>query len=254
MSQINVNKLNAFTGTGGGNFVQVDDGECIHADTLNNRVGIRKTNPTHVLDVMNDASGNGAGGTIRVDRPNNASFETAINWATNGVNQWFLGLDNDSTENLYGYRWQGAGVGNWLNVDGNTGVARFPKQPFFHATQVGQPDYGGSPFRWNTIREIRGGNWFNGTRATAPVQGTYSFWMRTLTPSDTNIHDIRYAINGVQTEAYGGGYSGNWSGHKSLVSFVMLSMNQGDYIEFIDINGGTKCCAVHNVIIGCLMF
>jgi hypothetical protein len=222
--------------------------------TNTRRVGIRKTNPTHVLDVMNDTSGNSAGGTIRVDRPNNASFETALNWATNGTNQWFLGLDNDSTENLYGYRWQGANSGYWLNVDGDTGVARFPKQPFFHATQLDQSDYTGSPFRWYSIREIRGGSWFNGTRATAPVQGTYGFWVKTLTSNDGVVHDLRYVINGVLSNTYGAGYSGNWSGHKTMSSFIMISLNQGDYIEFIDINGGYKCCGVHHSIIGCLMF
>jgi hypothetical protein len=253
MSEINVNKINPFTGSGGGTYVQIDNGESVHVDTANNRVGIRKTNPTHVLDVMNNTIGNGAGGTIRMDRPNNTSYETALNWATNGTNQWFIGLDNDSTENLYGYRWQGAAAGYWMNVDANTGAVRFPQQPFFHATQTGQSDYSGSPFRWNTIRQIRGGSWFNGVRATAPVQGTYSFWLRTLTPSDGSVHDIRYNINGTQSDAWGGGYSGNWGGHKSLVAFIMITLNQGDWIEFVDINGGTKCCSVHHVIIGCLM-
>ena len=57
----------------------------------NGLVGIGTTSPSHMLDITTSRSGNGQGSTIRINRPDNSSYENAINWATNGTSKWFLG-------------------------------------------------------------------------------------------------------------------------------------------------------------------
>ena len=86
-------------------------------------VGIGTTSPTHMLDITTNKTGNGAGSTIRINRPDNVSYENAINWATGGTNKWFLGSDNDSTENFYLYNWaRGAFEITVLSASGNVGI------------------------------------------------------------------------------------------------------------------------------------
>ena len=90
---------------------------------IGGNVGIGTSSPNHMLDILTDKTGNGAGSTIRLNRPNNASFENAINWATNGTSTWFLGSDNDSTDNFYLYNWlRGAFELTVLSGSGNVGI------------------------------------------------------------------------------------------------------------------------------------
>jgi hypothetical protein len=89
----------------------------------NGNVGIGTTVPGHMLDITTNKTGNGAGSTIRINRPDNASYENAINWATNGSSTWFLGSDNDSTDNFYLYNWRRSAFElTILSGSGNVGI------------------------------------------------------------------------------------------------------------------------------------
>jgi hypothetical protein len=89
----------------------------------NGNVGIGTTAPGHMLDITTNKTGNGAGSTIRINRPDNASYENAINWATNGSSTWFLGSDNDSTDNFYLYNWRRSAFElTILSGSGNVGI------------------------------------------------------------------------------------------------------------------------------------
>ena len=86
-------------------------------------VGIGTTSPEYMLDILTNKTGNGAGSSVRLNRPNSGSYENAINWATNGTNKWFLGNDNDSTDNFYLYNWaRGAFEITVLSSGGNVGI------------------------------------------------------------------------------------------------------------------------------------
>ena len=86
-------------------------------------VGIGTTAPTHMLDITTTRTGNGVGSTIRINRPDSGSYENAINWATGGTNKWFLGSDNDSTDNFYLYNWaRSAFEIAVLSTSGNVGI------------------------------------------------------------------------------------------------------------------------------------
>jgi len=88
-------------------------------------VGVGNTNPTHMLDITTNKTGNGAGSTIRINRLDNSSYENAINWATGGTNKWFLGSDNDSTDNFYLYNWaRSAFEITVLSTSGNVGIGK----------------------------------------------------------------------------------------------------------------------------------
>jgi hypothetical protein len=68
-------------------------------------------------------TGNGAGNTLTLNRPDNTNYENAINWQTNATNKWFFGMDNDSTDNLYLYKWDGTGSGFLMSfIDGKVRI------------------------------------------------------------------------------------------------------------------------------------
>ena len=67
-------------------------------------------------------TGNGVGNTLRLNRPNNSDYENAINWQTNGNDQWFLGLDNNSTEHLYLYSWGQGFVSTYFQDTRNVNI------------------------------------------------------------------------------------------------------------------------------------
>ena len=86
-----------------------------------------------MLDITTNKTGNGAGSTIRINRPDSGSYENAINWATNGTNFWFLGSDNDSTNNFYLYNWaRGAFEITVLSGSGNVGIGTTNPNEKFH--------------------------------------------------------------------------------------------------------------------------
>ena len=71
----------------------------------NRRVGINVDEPQYALHIKNTVTGNGTNGTIIIDRTDNVSYENALNWATAGTKKWFLGQDNNSTDDLTLYNW-----------------------------------------------------------------------------------------------------------------------------------------------------
>jgi hypothetical protein len=112
------------SGATGGVF-EVDGAAAVNAlyVSASGQVGINNTTPTHMLDITTTRTGNGAGSTIRINRPDSGSYENAINWATGGTNKWFLGSDNDSTDNFYLYNWaRGAFEIAVLSTSGNVGI------------------------------------------------------------------------------------------------------------------------------------
>ena len=134
-----------------------------------------------------------------------------------------------------------------------SGYMTLPYQPYFHANRTGHGDEGGNQFMTypNIVqRRPDSTGWFDGTYATAPVDGVYAFFMQRLTPNNGNVVDNRWRVNGGGGAAYGGGYSGNWSGHKQCQSHLCLFLNAGDTVATYNINGGTTCCSVHNIFIG----
>ena len=82
--------------------------------------GILQANKNFVVTAAN--TGNGEGNTIQMDRPNNSEYENAINWSTNNTKQWFLGQDNDTTENLYLYNWANSGFVRTIFPNGNVNI------------------------------------------------------------------------------------------------------------------------------------
>lgn len=129
-----------------------------------------------------------------------------------------------------------------------------PNNPYFVATRNGQGDEGGGGFMSFGAVLANRGSWYNtnGT-ATAPVAGLYAFFCKTLTPSDGQIVDLRWYVNGATTDDYGSGYSGNWGGHKTMVAHVLLNLNANDTVRVYNINSGTRCCGVHNTYMGWLI-
>ncbi len=130
-----------------------------------------------------------------------------------------------------------------------------PNTPYFLATRSGQADEVGTGFMtFGTVLANRG-SWYNGTTgtATAPVAGLYAFYCKTLTPADTSIVDLRWYINGATSDNYGAGYSGNWSGHKTMSGFVLFNLAANDAVRVGNINTGTRCCSVHNTFMGYLV-
>jgi hypothetical protein len=130
-----------------------------------------------------------------------------------------------------------------------------PNTPYFLATRNGQGDETGGGFMtFGTILANRG-SWYNGSTgtATAPVAGLYGFWCKTLTPSDSQIVDLRWYINGATSDNYGAGYSGNWGGHKPMIAHVLLNLNANDTVRVYNINSGTRCCGTHNTFMGWLI-
>ena len=130
-----------------------------------------------------------------------------------------------------------------------------PNTPYFLATRTGQGDETGGGFMtFGTILANRG-SWYNGSTgtATAPVAGLYGFWCKTLTPSDSQIVDLRWYINGATSDNYGAGYSGNVGGHKTMEAFAIFELNRNDTVGVYNINSGTRCCDIHNTFMGYLI-
>lgn len=127
--------------------------------------------------------------------------------------------------------------------------------PYFVATRSGLSDEGGGG--WMTFPNLlanRGGMMNGGTGfATAPAAGLYAFWCKTLTPSDGQIVDLRWGINGSINDNYGAGYSGNIGGHKTMEAFVIFALSKNDTVGVYNINSGTRCCSVHNTFMGYLI-
>ena len=124
-------------GSGVGSFI-VENGssESLRINRDGN-VGIGTTSPSHMLDITTSRSGNGQGSTIRINRPDNSSYENAINWATNGTSKWFLGSDNDSTENFYLYNWAAGAFA--LTVQGsnnNVGIGTTSPDELLHVAKT----------------------------------------------------------------------------------------------------------------------
>jgi len=129
-----------------------------------------------------------------------------------------------------------------------------PNLPYFIATRNGQGDEGGGGYMsFGNILANRG-NWYNANgTATAPEKGLYAFWCKTLTPSNGEIVDLRWYINGASTDSYGAGYSGNFSGHKTMEAFAIFALNKNDTVRVYNINSGTRCCGTHNTYMGYLI-
>lgn len=139
-----------------------------------------------------------------------------------------------------------------FEVDAN-GYTSMPYQPYFLANRSGHGDEAGNRFMTypNIVQRRPNSNgWFDGTYATAPTAGVYAFFMQRLTPNNGNVVDNRWRVNGGGGDTYGGGYSGNWSGHKQCQSHLCVFLNEGDTVATYNINGGTTCCSVHNIFIG----
>ncbi|GEM_PF-2131841 len=85
-------------------------------------VGIATSTPQTKLHIYNSTTGNSNGTGIYLDRAG-TNTEVALNWLTAGTKKWFLGLDNDLSDNLTLYKWDGTGSGfvqTWK--DGNVGI------------------------------------------------------------------------------------------------------------------------------------
>lgn len=139
-------------------------------------------------------------------------------------------------------------------VPSSTGLLFRQNLPYFIATRNGFSDEGGSTYMsFPNILEQRG-SWYdpNGT-ATAPSTGLYAFWCKTLTPSDGQIVDLRWAINFSLSDNYGAGYSGNVGGHKTMEAFAIFALNRNDTVKVYNINSGTRCCGTHNTFMGYLI-
>lgn len=153
-----------------------------------------------------------------------------------------------------------------LTVEPTNGYIRMPRQPRFVAyggsTGFGVGD--GGIFTFPNIA-INIGNWFNGSRATAPITGVYGFWVKVLTNNDGSVTDLRWFVNGVEGgSAYPGttlgvaayaGYSGNWSAHKPSIIYSEIDLNAGDFIDVRQRYSGTgsQCCGTHTVFLGRLI-
>jgi hypothetical protein len=108
--------------TNAGMQLSVDGTSSIAINGIGN-VGIGTTNPNHMLDITTNKTGNSAGSTVRLNRPDSSSYENAINWATNGVSKWFLGSDNNGTDNFYLYNWARSNYEiTVLSSSGNVGI------------------------------------------------------------------------------------------------------------------------------------
>jgi hypothetical protein len=98
--------------------------------------------PTAKLHVRSSSTGDGAG-PIYLERTA-LNQECAINWLTSGVRKWWLGTDNDSTDNFLGiYKWDGTGLGyvfslvdNNLAINGRTPTARLNVYGDHNTTQL----------------------------------------------------------------------------------------------------------------------
>ena len=126
--------------------------------------------------------------------------------------------------------------------------------PYFVATRFGAGDQGGGGFMtFPTILANMGGMYGGGPFATAPAAGLYAFWCKTLTPSNSEIVDLRWGINGSISDNYGAGYSGNTTGHKTMEAFVIFALSANDTVGVYNINSGTRCCDTHNTFMGYLI-
>jgi len=137
----------------------------------------------------------------------------------------------------------------------SSGLVFRNKVPYFVVTRFGAGDEGGGGFmKFPTILSNIGGMYNPGTGfATAPAAGLYAFWCKTLTPSNSEIVDLRWGINGSISDNYGAGYSGNTSGHKTMEAFVIFALSANDTVGVYNINSGTRCCDTHNTFMGYLI-
>ena len=92
-------------------------------DLVNNRVGLATGTPQTLLHVYNSVTGNQNAPGIMLDRVGTTT-EVGITWATAATRKYSLMLDNDSTDNLHLYKWDGTGSGfvqTWK--DGLVGIS-----------------------------------------------------------------------------------------------------------------------------------
>ena len=137
----------------------------------------------------------------------------------------------------------------------SSGLVFRNRVPYFVATRFGAGDQGGGGYMtFPTILASRGNMYnINTGFATAPSAGLYAFWCKTLTPSDSQIVDLRWYVNGATTDNYGAGYSGTVGGHKTMEAFVIFELNRNDTVGVYNINSGTRCCDTHNTFMGYLI-
>lgn len=106
----------------------------------------------------------------------------------------------------------------------------------------------GNNFVWDSVKFDNGNMYNNSTgEITIPETGMYILSFRILSPNSTAGVDIRIYLNGV-IAAGGGGYAGNWSGHKPLVYNRIDTYNTNDSIIIKSWNSSQWCCDVHNMI------
>jgi C1q domain len=122
---------------------------------------------------------------------------------------------------------------NLLNVYGNGCVTK-PYQPYFKIKPSwtdGTTYSDGTVLPFNVALTNNGGYYNTSTyRFTAPIAGLYWFDVAVLTTNNTAIADLRIYVNGSNPDHYGG-YSGNWSGHKTGRMTHLVYLNSGDYVD-----------------------
>ena len=152
------------------------------------------------------------------------------------------------------------------NIQNSTGTTAFTIDasgrvrnntfPYFFATRTTSADISIANTNLIPFPDIKHnrGNVYDASTFTAPITGVYMFHVKTLTPSNTDQLDLRWYRNGAQDTTLGAGYAGNWSGHKTMISFLLTELQANDTLQPRTISSpGVICCNVHNSFCGYLV-